>query len=121
MYPWGNVAILRPLLRALAWAGYAMGRAYSQSKLANLLFAYELQRRLSAAGAGLLSVAAHPGWAATEMEIRPPGERQRPLDELGHMLTRHLAATPAKGARRGLHRAGSTVGAAGPARPGPVQ
>lgn len=112
---------MRPLLRALAWAGYAMGRAYSQSKLANLLFAYELQRRLSAAGAGLLSVAAHPGWAATEMEIRPPGERQRPLDELGHMLTRHLAATPAKGARRGLHRAGSTVRAAGPARPGPVQ
>jgi len=53
--------------------GYAMGRAYSQSKLANVLFAYELQRRLSAAGAGLVSVAAHPGWAATEMEIRPQG------------------------------------------------
>lgn len=40
--------------------GYAMGRAYAQSKLANLLFAYELQRRQSAAGAELLSVAAHP-------------------------------------------------------------
>jgi NAD(P)-dependent dehydrogenase (short-subunit alcohol dehydrogenase family) len=79
--------------------GYAMGRAYAQSKLANLLFAYELQRRLSAAGAGLVSVAAHPGWAATEMEIRPPGERQRLSDELGHRLTRHLAATPAQGAQ----------------------
>jgi protochlorophyllide reductase len=51
--------------------GYANFRAYSQSKLANLLFAYELHRRLSAAGAGLLSVAAHPGWAATDMNIRP--------------------------------------------------
>jgi NAD(P)-dependent dehydrogenase (short-subunit alcohol dehydrogenase family) len=67
--------------------GYSMARVYARSKLANLLFAYEQQRRLSAARAGLLSVAAHPGWAATEMEIRPPGERQRLLDDLGHMLT----------------------------------
>jgi NAD(P)-dependent dehydrogenase (short-subunit alcohol dehydrogenase family) len=59
--------------------GYANFRAYAQSKLANLLFAYELQRRLSAAGAGLLSVAAHPGWAATDMNIRPPQQRPRPL------------------------------------------
>jgi len=87
--------------------GYAMGRAYSQSKLANLLFAYELHRRLSAAGAGLLSVAAHPGWAATEMEIRPPGERRRPLEEVVHMLTMHLAATPAQGARPILYAATS--------------
>jgi hypothetical protein len=36
-----------------ASSGYAMGRAYSQSKLASLLFASELHRRLSAAGAGL--------------------------------------------------------------------
>ena len=45
-----------------AWA------AYSQSKLANLLFTYELQRRLSAAGSGTLAVAAHPGWARTELQ-----------------------------------------------------
>lgn len=87
--------------------GYAEFRAYAQSKLANLLFAYELQRRLSAAGAGLLSVAAHPGWAATEMENRPPGERPRLLDDLGHMLTRHLAATPAQGAQPVLFAATS--------------
>jgi NAD(P)-dependent dehydrogenase (short-subunit alcohol dehydrogenase family) len=87
--------------------GYAMGRAYSQSKLANLLFTYELQRRLSAAGAGLISVAAHPGWAATEMEIRPPGERRRPLEEVAHMLTMHLAAPPAQGARPILYAATS--------------
>ncbi|WP_328469801.1 oxidoreductase [Actinoplanes sp. NBC_00393] len=40
--------------------------AYFQSKLANLLFTYELQRRLTAAGAGTIAVAAHPGNARTE-------------------------------------------------------
>jgi len=85
--------------------GFAMGRAYSQSKLANLLFAYELHRRLDAAGAGLLSVAAHPGWAATEMEIRPPGERRRPVEAVLHVLTMHLAAPPAQGARSALYAA----------------
>lgn len=39
--------------------------AYGQSKLANLMFAYELDRRLAAAGSSVTSVAAHPGYAAT--------------------------------------------------------
>jgi NAD(P)-dependent dehydrogenase (short-subunit alcohol dehydrogenase family) len=47
---------------------YRKWTAYSQSKLANLLFAYELQRRLTAAGAGTISVAAHPGYAATNLQ-----------------------------------------------------
>ncbi|MGN2641810.1 oxidoreductase [Nocardia takedensis] len=47
---------------------YRRWRAYGQSKLANLLFAYELQRRLTAAGSTKLSVAAHPGYAATELQ-----------------------------------------------------
>ncbi|MCA9970722.1 MAG: SDR family oxidoreductase [Anaerolineales bacterium] len=47
---------------------YNKWQAYSQSKLANLLFAYDLQRRLAAAGAGALSVAAHPGYAATNLQ-----------------------------------------------------
>ncbi|MGQ9491774.1 MAG: oxidoreductase [Anaerolineae bacterium] len=42
--------------------------AYAQSKLANLLFAYELQRRLAAAGGQAISVAAHPGYAATNLQ-----------------------------------------------------
>lgn len=42
-------------------------RAYGASKLANLLFAYELDRRLTASGAGTISVAAHPGWARTNL------------------------------------------------------
>ncbi len=44
---------------------YGRVGAYAASKLANLLFCYELQRRLRAAGAAAISVAAHPGWAAT--------------------------------------------------------
>ncbi|HSP96406.1 MAG TPA: oxidoreductase [Candidatus Dormibacteraeota bacterium] len=48
--------------------GYRKWPAYGQSKLANLLFAYELQRRLAAAGADTISVAAHPGYAATNLQ-----------------------------------------------------
>jgi NAD(P)-dependent dehydrogenase (short-subunit alcohol dehydrogenase family) len=46
---------------------YGPMRAYQRSKLANLLFAFELQRRADAAGVDLLSVAAHPGFAATNL------------------------------------------------------
>lgn len=42
--------------------------AYGQSKLSNLLFTYELQRRLSAAGKDVLALAAHPGWASTGLQ-----------------------------------------------------
>ena len=47
--------------------------AYSRSKLANLLFAYQLHRRLSAAGAPTISVAAHPGGSDTELARHVPG------------------------------------------------
>jgi NAD(P)-dependent dehydrogenase (short-subunit alcohol dehydrogenase family) len=47
---------------------YSRWLAYGQSKLADLMFAYELQRRLQAAGSALRSVAAHPGYAATELQ-----------------------------------------------------
>ncbi|QQE79897.1 oxidoreductase [Alicyclobacillus sp. SO9] len=47
--------------------GYSRWRFYGQSKLANLLFAYELQRRLTAAGWPVISVACHPGFAATNL------------------------------------------------------
>ncbi|WP_068028627.1 oxidoreductase [Nocardia mexicana] len=47
---------------------YERWQAYGQSKLANLMFAYELQRRLTAAGSTKVSVAAHPGYAATELQ-----------------------------------------------------
>ncbi len=51
---------------------YRRWRAYGQSKLANLLFALELDRRLRAAGSSIESVAAHPGYAATELQSSGP-------------------------------------------------
>ena len=51
---------------------YSKWPAYGQSKLANLLFTFELQRRAQAAGTGLLAVAAHPGYAATHLQAAGP-------------------------------------------------
>jgi NAD(P)-dependent dehydrogenase (short-subunit alcohol dehydrogenase family) len=59
--------------------GYSRRKAYGQSKRACLVFAYELHRRLAAAGHGTVSVAAHPGLAKTNLDqyfpalIRPLG------------------------------------------------
>jgi NAD(P)-dependent dehydrogenase (short-subunit alcohol dehydrogenase family) len=53
---------------------YFRWRAYGQSKLANLLFALELDRRLRAAGSSVKSLAAHPGYASTNLQhAGPPG------------------------------------------------
>lgn len=51
---------------------YRPMRAYGQSKLANLMFTYELQRRLAAAGAETIAVAAHPGGSSTELSRHMP-------------------------------------------------
>ncbi|WFC40949.1 oxidoreductase [Pseudoxanthomonas sp. SE1] len=53
-----------------AYDAYA---AYAQSKIACLMFAFELQRRSDAAGWGITSMAAHPGIAVTELVARGPG------------------------------------------------
>lgn len=59
--------------------GYSRRKAYGQSKRACLLFAFELQRRLSRAGYDTLSVAAHPGLSKTNLDqyfpalVRPLG------------------------------------------------
>ena len=52
---------------------YERWTAYGQSKLANLLFAYELQRRLANRGFPLISLAAHPGYSATNLQITGVG------------------------------------------------
>ncbi len=51
---------------------YAKWGAYGRSKLANLLFAYELQRRLEARFPNVISVACHPGYAATNLQAVGP-------------------------------------------------
>jgi NAD(P)-dependent dehydrogenase (short-subunit alcohol dehydrogenase family) len=53
--------------------GYSARLAYGQSKLACLMFAYELQRRLQKAGHSTMSVAAHPGISATSLFRHMPG------------------------------------------------
>ena len=49
---------------------YGRWTAYSQSKLANVLFAYELQRKLDAASASTISLAVHPGVTATNLRTK---------------------------------------------------
>jgi NAD(P)-dependent dehydrogenase (short-subunit alcohol dehydrogenase family) len=51
---------------------YDKWRAYSQSKLCNLLFAYELERRLRKANTKAVSLGCHPGYAATELQGKGP-------------------------------------------------
>jgi NAD(P)-dependent dehydrogenase (short-subunit alcohol dehydrogenase family) len=53
--------------------GYNRVKAYGQSKLANLMFTYELQRRLAAKGAPTVALAAHPGFSDTELMRHLPG------------------------------------------------
>jgi NAD(P)-dependent dehydrogenase (short-subunit alcohol dehydrogenase family) len=71
---------------------YGRWRAYAQSKLANLLFSSELQRR---AGGRLTSVAAHPGYAATHLQH---GQGQRHVQAAMRLGNRLLAQTDAQGA-----------------------
>ena len=51
---------------------YRKWRAYGQTKLANLLFTRELQRRLAARDSSTIAVAAHPGYAATHLQTAGP-------------------------------------------------
>jgi NAD(P)-dependent dehydrogenase (short-subunit alcohol dehydrogenase family) len=54
---------------------YKAWRAYGQSKLANLLFTAELQRRLTAVGSTVRATAAHPGYAATNLQFHSGSRR----------------------------------------------
>lgn len=78
---------------------YQKWTAYGSSKLANLLFTYELQRRAGAAGAPLLALAAHPGYAATNLQSRGPQLAGSRFSERGAALAnRILAQSAAAGA-----------------------
>jgi len=86
--------------------GYQRWMAYSQSKLANLLFAYELQRRFASAGAGAISLACHPGYADTELQKVGPRMDGFALGELmSGMLNRVFAQSAAMGALPTLYAA----------------
>jgi NAD(P)-dependent dehydrogenase (short-subunit alcohol dehydrogenase family) len=66
--------------------GYNRWRAYGQSKLANLLFTLELQRRLHEAGSAVRALAAHPGWAATNLQYHTESLFQNTLMAIGNRL-----------------------------------
>ena len=69
---------------------YRRVAAYSQSKLANLMFTYELHRRLSSAATTTIAVAAHPGLASTELTRNSPAASAA--------LARLISQKPAMGA-----------------------
>lgn len=73
---------------------YRRSGAYGQSKLANLLFAYELNRRLAAAGAETIALAAHPGGARSNFNRHLP----RPFRGPNYGLFRPLSHPSAIGA-----------------------
>lgn len=72
---------------------YSRIAAYGRSKLANLLFTYELQRRLAAAGSTSVALAAHPGGSSTELVRNSPA-----VIKVLSVLTRPLAQSAAMGA-----------------------
>jgi NAD(P)-dependent dehydrogenase (short-subunit alcohol dehydrogenase family) len=65
---------------------YRRWPAYGQSKLANLLFASELQRRLAAAGSEVIATAAHPGYAATNLQSRSGNPVMGVLGQVGNRI-----------------------------------
>jgi NAD(P)-dependent dehydrogenase (short-subunit alcohol dehydrogenase family) len=82
---------------------YRAWRAYGQSKVANLLFTAELQRRLTEAGSPVLSMAAHPGYAATNLQSHS-GSRLVEF-AMGTLGNRLLAQDAASGALPTLYAA----------------
>ena len=71
-----------------------MSQAYGQSKVANSLFALELQRRLTAANSPIISTAAHPGYAVTNLQVTGPGESFS-LVKVGIFLLQPMLSQPA--------------------------
>lgn len=82
---------------------YTPFSAYQQSKLANLIFALELNRVAQSAGWRLHSVAAHPGWARTDIAVSrssvPQGIAERLMRRLVHVAFRYLGQSAEAGAR----------------------
>lgn len=98
--------------------GYSPMKFYRQSKLANLLFALELQNKLERSGSSTISVACHPGISATNLLSRGSG---RETGKLMKMLMRIVAQTAENGALPTLYaathpdlRGGEFIGPDGP-------
>ncbi|WP_026118287.1 oxidoreductase [Nocardiopsis salina] len=95
--------------------GYTPYRAYGQSKLANLLFTLELQNRLDAAGSRVLSTAAHPGYAATNLQSHGADPFSRNVAMFGNRV---IAQSAWAGALPTVYAATQDIDGAGFAGPG---
>jgi NAD(P)-dependent dehydrogenase (short-subunit alcohol dehydrogenase family) len=101
---------------------YDKWMAYMQSKLANLLFTFELSRRLVEAKSPVMVAAAHPGYAGTNLQLRGPEARGARLEQrVWPMFNALFAQTAAMGALPTLYaatspdvRAGEYFGPRGP-------
>ncbi|WP_306365597.1 oxidoreductase [Nocardia sp. CC227C] len=80
---------------------YQRNLAYAQSKLANLMFARELQRRLSESGSAKRSYGVHPGVSATDLFART----ETPLDKISKPFVRMIGHSPAHAAHSSLFAA----------------
>jgi NAD(P)-dependent dehydrogenase (short-subunit alcohol dehydrogenase family) len=94
----------------LSWeTGYKKWSAYGMSKLANLLFTYELARRSQAKGVNVLSVAAHPGYAATNLQYAGAElQHKKLLSKILHWGNPLLGQPPEMGALPQLYAAIAT-------------
>ena len=106
---------------------YGKWKAYGRSKLSNLLFAYELQRRLDAArgdsdegdGPGIRSVACHPGYTDTNLQMRTAAESGNPLMKVGMKAANAvLGQDPETGAEPMLYAATTDVDGGAYVEPG---
>jgi NAD(P)-dependent dehydrogenase (short-subunit alcohol dehydrogenase family) len=90
-------------LKDLNWKSrpYSAWLAYGQSKLANLLFTSELQRRLDAAGSAVKAHAAHPGYSATNLQ----GHSGRRVGDALMSIGNRLGTDADFGARQTLYAA----------------
>ena len=86
---------------------YSPWRVYMQSKLASVLFMRELDRRARAASLDLVSVAAHPGLAKTNLQYAGPTLGGKSMKTAGARLTRGLYQPAAQGALSPLYAATS--------------
>jgi len=94
-------------LRGQPEPAYSPQRAYANSKLANVLFALELQRRAEAHGAALTSTAAHPGVSTTNLMLSPDGMGARSRARwVRNTVGRLVFQSAAAGAHPTLYAAG---------------
>jgi NAD(P)-dependent dehydrogenase (short-subunit alcohol dehydrogenase family) len=98
MHRYGRIDFDDPFFEKRRYSRWA---AYNASKLANLLFTFELVRRLERARTEAIVVAAHPGYAATALQGKGPALSESRLARLEGLLLRLLNATVAQSAAAG--------------------